>query len=55
VFEGLRETLIVHTYNPSYLGNKGRRIQIPGCPGKKYETLLKKNQKPKRQGSWFMW
>jgi hypothetical protein len=33
---------VVHVYNPSYLGNRGRRIMFLGCPGQMYASLSEK-------------
>jgi hypothetical protein len=40
--------IVVHTYNPSYLGGRYRRIMIQGQPGQKRETLSEIQTKAKR-------
>jgi hypothetical protein len=51
--------LEVHTFNFSYLGSGGRRIQVGGHPGKNIKTLLKtttKNQiKSNVLRAWLKW
>jgi hypothetical protein len=43
--------MVVHACNPSYLGDRGRRISIWGQPGQKQETLSdKQTKKQKRTG-----
>jgi hypothetical protein len=39
--------LVANTCNPSYLGDEGRKIKVPGCPEQKHETLSKKTKKQK--------
>jgi hypothetical protein len=36
--------VVVHTYNPSYLGSRNRRIEVGGSPGKKSMRFYLKNQ-----------
>jgi hypothetical protein len=41
--------VVVHIYNPSYKGDEGRRIMVPGHPGKsEHDTLPEKQTKSKK-------
>jgi hypothetical protein len=43
--------MVVHTCNPSYLGDGGRRITLQGEPRQKCKTLAEKQTKAKRTDS----
>jgi hypothetical protein len=34
--------IAVHTYNPSYMGGRSRRIKVQSCPRERSKTLLEK-------------
>jgi hypothetical protein len=42
-------------YHLNYSGGICRRIVVPGQPGKKHETLLRKELKQKGQGTCLKW
>jgi hypothetical protein len=42
LFKGLRLGAVAHSYNPSYTGDKGRRIIVQGWSRQKCETLSQK-------------
>jgi hypothetical protein len=41
---------MVHTWNPSYLGSRDRRIMVPYWSWQKQETLSEKQTKSERAG-----
>jgi hypothetical protein len=40
--------MVVHIYNPSYLGRGGKRIMVWDCLGLKYKILSEKQTESKR-------
>jgi hypothetical protein len=42
--------MVAHTYNPSYLGGKVRRLLSEGQPGQKCETPSEKQTQSKKTG-----
>jgi hypothetical protein len=42
--------MVVHVYNPNYLGGRGRRIKYEAGPGKSTRLYLKNKLKSKRTG-----
>jgi hypothetical protein len=46
----------MHTCNPNYSGDRGRRIRVQGkLPGQKRKTLSGKKKKEKVLGPWLKW
>jgi hypothetical protein len=45
----MKPDIVMPSYNPSYLGGRGRRFQAPGQPGQKCETLPRKKTNKQKQ------
>jgi hypothetical protein len=45
--------MMVHTCNPSYSGDRDRRIRVQGWLRQKHKTLFEKQAKAKRDGGVF--
>jgi hypothetical protein len=39
IIKQTRSCVVIHIYNPSYLGGRGRRIVVQGRPRQKWETI----------------